>query len=622
VRCVGYDPITKREIPRSYVFFLEARVASLEADMIARGLPVKPVEAYDAAGPPLSAQKDAQGDAEKGTPPTDGEEDRRATNMLGEIASERLNKLVSNIGMVAVQGASDPGYLGSTSGISFARVVFAAVKSASNTSDKGSTHEAVRPSTPAERQTAGAGSPIPDMRNSFFGLALAPPSEAHEIARLPDRGSAVKLAEAYFAHVNPQFPILHRDEFMSMLHIVYAIDERSRTPRQSYFLFMVFEIGLSVERILSPKSQLSPEKYYISAMSHLDEMIASRSIREEGYGDNLEELQAVLLLALLALFRPISPGLWYIVGVAVRLAVDLGLYHEEGRGSTLSGHAASMGNHEEISSEPAREGEKEIGRRLWVRDMRRRLLWCTYSLDRLVGVAVSRPLSLPEEVVTTPFPSLLDDAYISTTGISPPAEGTSESYKKVSIHNFRLRLLQSEILQVLQNVQAANTITCNKDFDIRKPSDWQSPFLAKFDSFRSWRIDMDKRLWEWKQKVPTRSESGVKLARERFDLEYWKSVILLYRQSLAIPEDRVLGGTFSGLPSDIESPSMYAIELRDDEERVSLKLAEASQRVIRLYRQLNRVNLVFYSFLDTNSLFIAGQYIQFNYIQIIFCHYS
>jgi hypothetical protein len=64
---------------------------------------------------------------------------------------------------------------------------------------------------------------------------------------------------------------------------------------------------------------------------------------------------------------------------------------------------------------------------------------------------------------------------------------------------------------------------------------------------------------------------------------------------------------------------MYTIELRDDEERVSLKLAEASQRVIRLYRQLNRVNLVFYSFLDTNSLFIAGQYIQFNCIQIIFC---
>jgi hypothetical protein len=64
---------------------------------------------------------------------------------------------------------------------------------------------------------------------------------------------------------------------------------------------------------------------------------------------------------------------------------------------------------------------------------------------------------------------------------------------------------------------------------------------------------MDKRFWEWKQKVPTRSESGVKLAGGGFDLEYWKSVILLYRQSLAIPEDRVLGGTFSGLPSDIES---------------------------------------------------------------------
>ena len=44
--------------------------------------------------------------------------------------SEKLEKLVSNIGMVSVQGTSDPRFLGSTSGISFARVVFAAVRSA------------------------------------------------------------------------------------------------------------------------------------------------------------------------------------------------------------------------------------------------------------------------------------------------------------------------------------------------------------------------------------------------------------------------------------------------------------------------------------------------------------
>lgn len=46
---------------------------------------------------------------------------------------ERLEKLVNDVGMVSVQGAGDARMLGSTtSGISFARVVFAAVKRSVN----------------------------------------------------------------------------------------------------------------------------------------------------------------------------------------------------------------------------------------------------------------------------------------------------------------------------------------------------------------------------------------------------------------------------------------------------------------------------------------------------------
>ena len=43
----------------------------------------------------------------------------------------------------------------------------------------------------------------------------------------------------------------------------------------------------------------------------------------------LEELQAVLWGVEYALLRPVSPWLWYIVGVAIRVAVDLGLRYED-----------------------------------------------------------------------------------------------------------------------------------------------------------------------------------------------------------------------------------------------------------------------------------------------------
>jgi len=45
----------------------------------------------------------------------------------------------------------------------------------------------------------------------------------------------------------------------------------------------------------------------------------------------LEELQVVLLSVEYALLRPVSPWLWYIVGVGITVAVDLGLHYEDGK---------------------------------------------------------------------------------------------------------------------------------------------------------------------------------------------------------------------------------------------------------------------------------------------------
>ncbi|KAJ5395523.1 uncharacterized protein N7487_009826 [Penicillium crustosum] len=47
VRCVGYDPLTKQEVPRSYVAFLESRVNYLHQVLIDHGIGFKPAIAYD-----------------------------------------------------------------------------------------------------------------------------------------------------------------------------------------------------------------------------------------------------------------------------------------------------------------------------------------------------------------------------------------------------------------------------------------------------------------------------------------------------------------------------------------------------------------------------------------------
>lgn len=47
VRCVGYDPLTKQEVPRSYVSFLENRVSYLTEVLLDHGIDFKPAIAYD-----------------------------------------------------------------------------------------------------------------------------------------------------------------------------------------------------------------------------------------------------------------------------------------------------------------------------------------------------------------------------------------------------------------------------------------------------------------------------------------------------------------------------------------------------------------------------------------------
>ncbi|GLA43598.1 fungal specific transcription factor [Aspergillus niger] len=654
VRCVGYDPITKREIPRSYVYFLEARVAYLEKVLIDHQISYKDPVAFDeeeavkietgidtAPAPAVGSEGSvsAAGDGATGADNNEKwvkkEKDglvlrREKSDPTGQTSENnnnqdsqkednwRIHNLVSNIGMVSVQGTSDPRYLGSTSGISFARVVFAAVKSSvpGNVAERGP----MRPNERLPHSATGTGGS--SMRDSFFGLQTR---SMMKCAAFPDRDLAEKLANLYFEHANPQMPILHRADFMEMLDRTYSLDEKNRSPRSLYILNIVFAIGAGIifedkpssdekqdGRDHSPSSsskrprlsshQHQPEEYHASAIIHLESFLGNTA-SGDGSGA-LEELQAVLLLASFALLRPVAPGLWYIVGVAMRLAVDLGLHYEDGTDiDTLGEEAISRAPGKNAEKSKARIDHRELGRREWVRDLRRRLWWCVYSFDRLVSCCVGRPFGISDQAISTEFPSLLEDKYITKSGIVTPPEG-APSYKHSAHHYFKLRLLQSEIQDVLQHQQA-------RFVRQRAPSvgrrhirpDISSPFLQGFDSFRSWRRDVHRRLVEWQQSAPTRRDTGVRFPVEFLELNYWQAVIMLYQQSLTVPAELA----DEMMPAeDVSSPSFSNVDEAEDEDDIYYKVAEAGQKVIRIYRQMHRVRLVNYTYLATHHIFMAG----------------
>ena len=540
--------------------------------------------------------------------------------------NEKINKLVSNIGMVSVEGASDPRYLGSTSGISFARVVAAAIKS--SVPDKNG-----RNSKPGSVGAAAAATSGTSMRDSFFGLHSKPSIRP---APFPDKELALKLVNLYFEHANCQIPILHRGEFMILFGRAYQSKDRQRSSRELYMLNIVFAIGAGIiledsssaknspERTRSPpfkqeplsptfkKQKLSnlqrqPEEYHASAMVHLESFLGSMPAadRPEGFGGGLEQLQAVLLLAGFALLRPVAPGLWYITGVAVRLGIDLGLHYEDG---AVIDDTAGQGQMPQNSTDPNAQGidAKERGRREWVRDLRRRLWWCVYSFDRLVSTCVGRPFGITDQVITTDWPSVLDDKDITPEGFLVSSHNfNGPSYKRVAHHYFRLRLLQSEILQVLQYRQAKRVHGKDRERSNQyMHTNLSSSFLQPFrGSFHAWRKDIDRRLWEWKESAPLQQDTTVKFNIRFLELNYWQAVIMLYRQSLSVP------ATFAGERgphNEVESPLSPNMDDHEAEDEIFLKVAEAGQRVLKLYKQLHKAHVVNYTYLATVHLFMAG----------------
>lgn len=651
VKCVGFDPITKREIPRTYVYYLESRVRYLEKLLGEHSIHYAPANEFDlcakpvpdpsAGHSPLSERSNVENNVIK-RERANTESDSGSDWEQKQHESDKLHKLVSNIGMVSVQGASDPRFLGSTSGISFARVVFAAVKSSmpGGSSDK-SGGRGSKPGSVGSAAAVGGTS----MRDSFFGLQSKPNIKP---APFPDRELGLRLVNLYFEHANPQIPILHRPEFMQLFGRAYASRDRRRSARELYMLNIVFAIGAgtlledsqakqspeSGARSTSPmkpepgspnpkrqklsSQQRQPEEYHASAMVHLESFLGSMPAadRPEGLGGGLEQLQAVLLLAGFALLRPVAPGLWYITGVAMRLGVDLGLHFEDGEGVNGDGESASLATTQDIALGPSADSinaspavidRKERGRREWVQDLRRRLWWCVYSFDRLVSTCVGRPIGITDAVITTDWPSVLDDKDITPDGFLMPSHSfNGPSYKRVSHHYFRLRLLQSEILQVLQYRQAQRVHA--KD---RKRSNQymhtklSSSFLEPFESFYAWRKDIDRRLWEWKESAPLQKDTTVNFSVKFLELNYWQAVIMLYRQSLSTPPDLAGEG---GPHNDVESPLTPNNEEHEHEDDIFLKVAEAGQRVLKLYRQLHRVHLVNYTYLATVHLFMAGRF--------------
>jgi len=148
----------------SYVYYLKSRLAYLVSLLANNNIPFLPAESFPNLAPPAPPTSQAPTTASFPPPPiatansaiqlgissqqllksidpvlTGNEHVQgvleikcKLVTTCRENSEKKLDNLMSDICLLPFAGASDPRYLGSTSGISFASIVYAAVKSSTS----------------------------------------------------------------------------------------------------------------------------------------------------------------------------------------------------------------------------------------------------------------------------------------------------------------------------------------------------------------------------------------------------------------------------------------------------------------------------------------------------------
>lgn len=528
--CVGVDRATGRAVPRSYIYHLEQKVASLEKQLSTHGISAK---GSDHVLLPASLSQ--------------------SSSLLSTSMSLKPMESIKPRSCSDHVLGNGSNYMGASLGISFAILITAALKMKEKTS-----HLQVDP-----------------LRN--------PVATNDTPAVLPPKATAQEFVRVYFAHSNSQLPILHREAFLTeFFEPIYGswdnslsrspapfsqINRGSKIPEKETWIFECKQIisqnlksdQLEPGAVLRPSPVIVPERYHrplfylnivfaiASSVNHLQYVnyiseqfrITAFQYVNAAYNthDPLEQLQAKLLLALFSLMRPSKPGIWYLLGHCLRICVDLGLHNNA--------------------------TDKSANLDAFTKDRRRRLFWCTYSLDRQTCFYMGRPVGIPEASIKTKFPSEVDDAYIieGSTEVKDYSEVTEgqSSFKKISLSFFQIRKIQLEVQRILYEGEE---------------------LPRRFATLAEWKGNMQVQLDDWwlqARRVQQLVEGEFHL--EFFSLNYHHTVISLY-----------------GL-----SPKCF--KLSQDS---LMRVAAALETLMRCYLRLYTKKAINYTWAAVHNLFMAG----------------
>ncbi|KAJ5098543.1 hypothetical protein N7532_005544 [Penicillium argentinense] len=293
------------------------------------------------------------------------------------------------------------------------------------------------------------------------------------------------LIDIYLQRVNPRYPFLHVDTFIGWYKSWKNIRFKDPTADQKdrwmdFFVVMVQAVSILLTPQVSQSSICTSQTLYNMAMKFLPFIFIK--------SDPILSVQAYLLLTLHALHSPSSHMIVSMVSATMRHCAINQLH---------------LAENEPKVPFPSFSLEVQI---------RRRVFWSAYALDRLISWIYHIPNNLIDEHITVEMFSNVEDThlYLDTTEMDQDVAASLPQRTRISpaLHLIRCRCIQSRIVSTMMR----------SDF-------------SKINSSPAWREHMLEELEAWRtqlQRLSHRTSRGY-LSDRWVGMAYNYTILLLHQ---------------------------------------------------------------------------------------------
>ncbi|KAI1619410.1 fungal-specific transcription factor domain-containing protein [Exophiala viscosa] len=349
--------------------------------------------------------------------------------------SSPSNRLTLGLGVLSSVAAAEPHYFGSSSGLSLAHFVQAAIESG--------THD-------------GSEVSLPLLADRPFSNHA--PSSQTPLAPIPAPKVGSRYIRAYLASVHPLYPFLDRRALWESQrqHSSFHADSSPDSRLDLAVLHLVYAIGSRCLELLGSTNvaKHTPQGHFLAAMKYVPEAMTWTSIRS---------IEVTLLLGLHSMRSPSGTSVWHLCGLALRQCLELGLHKQR-----------VVPPHQLVQDQK-----------------RKRLFWSAFIFERKTALVLGRPFAISDKEIDADLPLEVNDdeediEQLDAARQAQPSSGDTDSrHTSMSLHRYHILLyrIHTKIrftLHALKNSHKAGKLRDKIALRFQELEEWKGCVLDHY----------------------------------------------------------------------------------------------------------------------------------------------